>query len=68
MENESFKLNTRRWLAWGLVGLGGITIAFLAIWGAIKGNMAMVTLGGGALIGEIGMVVGFYFGKKLSEE
>ena len=66
--NEQFKLNTRRWLAWVLVGMAALVLAFIAVWGAVTSQLALVTLAGGGLLAELATVVGFYFGKKASEE
>lgn len=68
MENEKFKLITRRYLAWGLGGVAVATIAFIGVWGAIHNQAELVTLAGGGLIAIISGLVGFYFGKKTSEE
>ncbi|MBA7554058.1 hypothetical protein ES705_46670 [subsurface metagenome] len=68
MDNELFKLLTKRVLAWGFVGIALLVLAFIAIWGAITEQMAMVTLAAGGLIAGASTVVGFYFGKKTSEE
>ncbi len=66
--NEQFKLNTRRWLAWGIGGLFAITIAFIGIWGTIHQITEYVTLAGGFAGGSLSSVLVFYFSKKLSEE
>lgn len=66
--NEKFKLVTKRILAWGIGGLAIATIAFIGVWGTITEQPELVTLAGGGLIGLIGSIVGFYFGKKTSEE
>lgn len=66
--NEQFKLNTRRWLAWGIAGMAALVLAFIAVWGAVTSQLALVTLAGGGLLAELGTVIGFYFGKKASEE
>lgn len=68
MNNELFKLTTRRYIAWGLVGIAALVAAFIAVWGTINGQIELVTLAGGALFTELGVVTGFYFAKKLSEE
>lgn len=68
MENELFKLNTKRYLAWGVAGLAVATVAFTGVWGTITSQIEFVTLAVGGLIGTIGTVIGFYFGKKTSEE
>jgi len=68
MENELFKLNTKRYLAWGIGVLAGGSIAFTGIWGTITNQIEFVTLAAGGLIGALGTIIGFYFGKKMSEE
>lgn len=68
MNNELFKLVTRRYLAWGFAGIASCVLAFIAVWGAVKGQTELVTLAGGGLLAEIGTLIGFYFGKKTSEE
>lgn len=68
MNNELFKLNTKRYLAWGIGGLGVTTVAFTGVWGTITSQIEFVTLAIGGLIGIIGTIVGFYFSKKTSEE
>jgi len=68
MNNEMFKLMTKRYLAWGIGALAGGSIAFTGIWGTITNQIEFVTLAVGGLIGTLGAVVGFYFGKKTSEE
>ena len=66
--NEQFKLNTRRYLAWGIAGMATLVLAFIAVWGTVTSQIALVTLAGGGFLAELGTVVGFYFGKKASEE
>lgn len=68
MDNELFKLVTRRYLAWGFGSIGGVVLAFIAVWGAIQGMTELVTLAGGGLLTLMGTLIGFYFGKKTSEE
>ena len=68
MNNEQFKLNTKRYLAWGIGGLATATVAFTGIWGTITNQIELVTLAIGGLIGVLGSVMGYYFGKKVSEE
>ena len=68
MNNEHFKLITRRYLAWGVAGLATITVAFAGVWGVVTGTIELVTLSLGILGTTIGSVVGFYFSKKISEE
>ncbi|GAI23858.1 unnamed protein product [marine sediment metagenome] len=67
-DNEQFKLNTRRYLAWGIAGMATLVLAFIAAWGTVTSQIALVTLAGGGFLVELGTVVGFYFGKKASEE
>lgn len=68
MNLELFKLITRRYLAWCIGGLFAITVAFITIWGALTGSEALVTAGLGIIGVSIGAMLGFYFGKKTSEE
>lgn len=68
MENEKFKLVTRRYLAWGIAGMATLVMAFIAGWGTVTEQTELVTLAGGGLLVELGTLVGFYFGKKTSEE
>ena len=65
---EHYKLVTRRYIAWGIGSLATATVAFIGIWGAIKGQSELVTLAGGGLIGLIGSIIGYYFSKKTTEE
>ena len=68
MDNEVFKLVTRRYLAWGVAGMATVIMAFIAVWGTVTGQTELVTLAGGGFLAELGTVIGFYFGKKASEE
>ena len=68
MNNELFKLITRRYLAWGIGGLAVVTVAFTGVWGVLTNAIELVTLSLGILGTSIGSIIGFYFGKKLSEE
>jgi len=68
MDNEKYKLFTRRFLAWWTVGIATATGAFIAVWGAIIGVDAYVTLGAVGLLELAAGALGFYFGKKTSEE
>ena len=68
MDNEKFKLNTRRYVAWFTVGVAVLTAAFIAIWGAIKGHPEYVALGGVGLLELATGITVFYFAKKASEE
>ena len=65
---EHYKLVTRRYIAWGIGSLATSTVAFIGIWGAVTNHADLVTLAGGGLIGLIGSIIGFYFGKKTAEE
>ena len=67
MDNNSFFMKTRRYLAWGLAGVAAITLSFLAIFGALTGQMELVNLGAGALIAALSGVIGYYLGKKTSQ-
>lgn len=66
--NESFKLNTRRWVALPIVGVATAAGLFLIVYGATSGQLALATMGGTALFTELGAVTAFYLGKKTSEE
>ena len=68
MENDKFKLETRRYLAWGAVGIGMVTLSFGAVWSVLHGIMEIATLTLGMLGTTIAGVIGYYFGKKTSEE
>ncbi|MBA7669490.1 hypothetical protein ES703_77621 [subsurface metagenome] len=68
MDNELFKLRTRRYIAWGSVGIAISTLAFAAGWSVIHGIMELATLTLGMLGNVIIGVIAFYFGKKTSEE
>lgn len=68
MDNEKFKLNTRRYLAWGMGMIACLTGAFVAIWGAVHSIDAYVTLGAVGLLELAASIIGFYFGKKTNEE
>lgn len=68
MYDDLYKLATRRYIAWGFIGMATLVISFIAVWGAITEQTALVTLAGGGLIAEIGTALGFFFGKKVSEE
>ena len=68
MDNELFKLRTRRYLAWGVGGLAVLVIGFIAVWGAVQGMTELVTLAGGILATTLGAVTGYYFSTKISEE
>jgi len=68
MNNELFKLVTRRWVALPLVGAAVVAGLFMVVYGAISRQTELVTMGGAALFTEMGAVTAFYFAKKLSEE
>ena len=68
MDNDKFKLITRRYLVWGIALLATLTLTFVAVWGCIMNMTELVTLAGGALIGELSAVVGYYTAKKTIEE
>jgi len=66
--NEKYKLVTRRGLAWGVGAVALGTVAFAGILGVLNGTTELVTLSLGILGTTLGSIVGFYFGKKTSEE
>lgn len=66
--NEKFKLLSRRYIAWPVVGAAIAGALFLIVYGAVTKQEYMVTLGAGALFMEMATIIGFYFGKKTSEE
>ena len=68
MDNELFKLVTRRYLAWGFVLIATLIISFVAVYGALTAQTELVTMAAGGLLTEIGAIIGFYFSKKVSEE
>jgi len=68
VENELFKLVTRRWVALPLVGAAIVAGLFMVFYGAISRQTELATMGGAALFVELGTITGFYFAKKLSEE
>ncbi len=68
MNNELFKLVTRRWVALPLVGAAIAAALFMVVYGAISEQTELATMGGAALFVELGSVTAFYFAKKLSEE
>jgi len=68
MNNDLFKLITRRYLAWGIGGVAVATVAFTGVWGVLTATIELVTLSLGILGTSIGSIIGFYFGKKMSEE
>jgi hypothetical protein len=68
MNNEMFKLISRRYLAWGFVGIATLVVSFIAVYGVLTAQTVLVTMAAGGLLTEIGAVIGFYFSKKVSEE
>ena len=68
MDNELFKLVTRRWVALPLVGAAIVAALFMVIYGAMSRQIELATMGGAALFVELGSVTAFYFVKKVSEE
>jgi len=68
MDNEKMKLLTRRWVAIPIVAVAVLAALFLVVYGALSGELALATMGGTALFTEAGAIIGFYFGKKASEE
>lgn len=68
MENhEQYKLVTRRFLFWGFATIATLTLAFIAVWGTLNNIIEYVTLAGGGLLTELGVIIGF-LAKKLTEE
>lgn len=68
MNDERFKMVTRRCVFLLVVVLGTLLLAFLGVYGAMTGQVELVTLGAGALSVELGAVVAFLTTKKTSEE
>ena len=68
MENELFKLVTRRLIFWFFVPLATLTLTFFTVWGALTEQIELVTLGAGALAVELGTIIAFLTSKKLSEK
>lgn len=68
MNNELFKLITRRWVALPIVGAAIVAALFMVVYGAVSGQIELATMGGAALFVELGSVTAFYFVKKVSEE
>lgn len=70
MNNEKFKLITRRIIAWAFGGLAIASLGFIVIWDTINiaecNEMASTALGG--LIAVVSGIIGYYFAKKTSEE
>lgn len=67
---EHFKLITRRYLAWGLGGLATASLVFVVVYSLIFecGCREMASTAIGGLIAIVTGLIGFYFGKKASEE
>lgn len=68
MNNELFKLITRRWVALPLVGAAIVAGLFMVVYGAITEQIELATMGGSALFVELGTVTAFFFARKMSEE
>lgn len=68
VDSENFKLNTKRYLAWVVVFIAVSTGAFIAVWGALNRIDAYVTMAVVGLLELAAGIIGFYFGKKTSEE
>lgn len=68
MDLDTFKLQTRRWLAWPIAWLYAGTVSFITIWGAVTAQIELITLGGGMIGAGIGFIMGYYFAKKTTEE
>ena len=68
MDIELFKLITRRYIAWGFIAVATAVAAFIAVYGTITRQTELVTLACGALFVELGSVIAFYFGKRVSDE
>jgi len=51
-----------------VIGIATSTGAFVAVWGAVHNIDAYVTLGAVGLLELAAGVVGYFFGKKTSEE
>ncbi|MBA7581882.1 hypothetical protein ES708_23795 [subsurface metagenome] len=67
MDNESYKLVTRRYLSWGLAGVASIALLFAVIFGACAGNDTLLFSGLSALIAELAGVTGYYLGRRESK-
>lgn len=68
MTHDEYKLKTRRYLAWGIVGSACLIGGFVAVWGAVKGVDSYVAIGAVGLLEMAAAAVGFYFARKLNEE
>ena len=68
MDNDAFKLETKRYLAWGIGGIAVGTLAISALYTVYTGATELATLTLGMLGTTVAGIVGFYFGKKVSEE
>ena len=68
MDNDLFKLITRRYLAWGVGGSFAVTACFVTIYGALTAQTEFVAGGLSIASTSIGFVLGYYFAKKTNEE
>jgi len=68
MNNELFKLITRRYLAWGFILIATLVISFVAVYGVLADRTELVTMATGGLLTEVGAVLGYYYSKKTAEE
>lgn len=68
LDNEKYKLTTRRMIAWGVGGLAAVTIAFVGIYGTVTRQIDLVNLSIGFLGGILSSVVVFYFAKPSTED
>jgi len=68
MNNEVFKLITRRYLAWGIGGSFTVTACFVTVYGALTAQAEFVAAGLGIASTSIGFILGYYFAKKTNEE
>lgn len=71
MDNDHFKLTTRRYLAWGLGGLATASLVFVVVWSQITGAVcskcggnALADVAIGGLIAIVSGVIGFYFSRE----
>jgi len=53
VNNEMFKLVTRRYLAWGFILIATLVISFVAVYGALTAQTELVTMAAGGLLTEI---------------
>lgn len=70
MNDDRFKMITRRYLAWGAIGVAMGTCSFVAIWSIVckSGCQELGSLALGILGTSVGTIIGFYFSKKMKEE